>query len=324
MAHLPKTKGLEMDRLGVTPISLSRAQTDPNSFTEALMASFRDTGFAVVTEHGLAPAVIKEAVDQAKALFALPEAAKHAYAPPHLRGQRGYTPFGVENAKDSDRPDLKEFWHVGREFPPGYQSNAALPANIWPTELPALKPTTLALYQALEAVGMRVLAAIARGLGQPESFFETAVRDGDSILRLLHYPPLSPHAEGVRAGAHEDINVITCLLGAEEGGLQLLRRDGVWVDIAPPEGALVINVGDMLQRLTAGALPSTTHRVLNPPPERRHLPRYSYPFFLHFAPDFLIDPALLGVQTDDPAFAPITAGDYLAERLAQIGLGTKV
>jgi len=309
-----------MDRNGIFPVSLELANTRPASFTAALMASFQDTGFAVVTEHGVGPSLIEAAADQAKAFFALPEAAKRAYCPPHLRGQRGYTPFGVENAKDSDRPDLKEFWHVGREFPPGYAPGTALPPNIWPAELPAFRPTTLALYHALEAVGIRVLDAIARGLGQSEAFFEGAVKDGDSILRLLHYPPVSPDAQGVRAGAHEDINVITCLLGADEGGLQLQRRDGTWIDIAPPVGALVVNVGDMLQRLTAGALPSTTHRVVNPPPERRRHPRYSYPFFLHFAPDFLIDPAAIGVKTDDPAYAPITAGAYLTERLREIGL----
>lgn len=309
-----------MHRIGVSPVSLDLAAVSPASFTESVMASFQDTGFAVITDHGVSRAVITAAADQAKAFFALPEATKHAYCPPHLRGQRGYTPFGVENAKDSDRPDLKEFWHVGREFAPGYSPRTALPGNVWPEELPAFRAATLALYKALEEVGMTVLAAIARGLGQPETYFESAVKDGDSILRLLHYPPVSPTAEGVRAGAHEDINVITCLLGADEGGLQLLRRDGVWVDVAPPEGALVINVGDMLQRLTAGALPSTTHRVINPPPERRHLPRYSFPFFLHFAPEFLIDPSAIGVRTEDPAYAPITAGAYLTERLREIGL----
>ncbi len=310
----------KLHSIGVAPVSLNEADQDPDAFAIALLQSFRDTGFAVVTDHGLSRAVIGEALTEAKAFFALPEAAKHAYCPPDSRGQRGYTPFGVENAKDSDRPDLKEFWHVGRELAAGHPYRAMMPNNLWPSERPVFKPATLALYDGLETVGMRILAAIARGLGQPVDFFEAAVRDGDSILRLLHYPPVSPTAEGVRAGAHEDINVITCLLGAEEGGLQLLRRDGVWIDIAAPENAIVINVGDMLQRLTAGALPSTTHRVLNPPPERRHLPRYSIPFFLHFAPDFLIDPAVIGANTDDPAFAPITARDYLVQRLRQIGL----
>jgi isopenicillin N synthase-like dioxygenase len=306
--------------LGVNPLSLTLDESDQDAFAAALLGSLKESGFAVITDHGLPASMINAAVQETKAFFELPEAAKLAYCPPASRGQRGYTPFGVENAKDSDRPDLKEFWHVGRELPPSHPYRSVMPDNMWPAERPHFKPATLALYDGLEHIGLRVLAAIARGLNQPINFFENAVRDGDSILRLLHYPPVSPSADGVRAGAHEDINVITCLLGAEEGGLQLLRRDGVWIDIAPPEGALVINVGDMLQRLTAGYLPSTTHRVVNPPPERRHRSRYSIPFFLHFAPDFMIDPAAIGITTTDPAYAPITARDYLMLRLKEIGL----
>ena len=156
----------------------------------------------------------------------------------------------------------------------------------------------------------------------PADFFRDAVRDGNSVLRLLHYPPTPPQPDGVRAEAHEDINVITLLLGAEEAGLQLLTREGQWLDVNPPEGALVVNVGDMLQRLSNHVLPSTTHRVVNPAPERAHLPRYSMPYFLHFAPDYLIETAPHCISPDNPnRYAePITAHDFLYQRLREIRL----
>src|SRR5262249_10942661 len=160
---------------------------------------------------------------------------------------------------------------------------------LWPTETPRFHDHLLALYNALDALGGELLEAIALFLGVEPGFLTKAVKDGDSVLRLLHYPPMPAQPEGVRAGAHEDINVITLLLGAEEAGLQLLAREGRWLDVNPPEGALVVNIGDMLSRLTNDVLPSTTHRVVNPAPERAHLPRYSIPFFLHFAPDFMIE-----------------------------------
>ena len=170
-----------------------------------------------------------------------------------------------------------------------------------------------------------MLSAIARHLGLAPDWFDPAVRDGNSVLRLLHYPPIPADAPGVRAGAHEDINLITLLLGAEEAGLELLERDGRWLPVKPPEGAMVVNVGDMLQRLTNHKLPSTTHRVVNPPPERRGHSRYSMPFFLHPAPDFLIEtlPATINAEHPDRYPTPITAHDYLHERLVQIGLVKK-
>ena len=197
-----------------------------------------------------------------------------------------------------------------------------MPDNVWPAEVLEFQETLAALFAAFDVAGGRLLSAIALHLGLEPDWFDAPVRDGNSVLRLLHYPPISPDAGGIRAGAHEDINLITLLLGAEEAGLQLLTRDGQWLPIFPPEGAIVVNVGDMLQRLTNHRLPSTTHRVINPPVERRHIPRYSMPFFLHLASDYLIEtlPGCIDGAHPDRYPVPITADDYLQQRLVEIGL----
>ena len=211
--------------------------------------------------------------------------------------------------------DLKEFWHVGRDLPDGHRYDRQLPPNVWPDELPQFRPTMQDLFLAFEWTGRRILSAIALYLGEDALFFEDSVADGNSVLRLLHYPPQAePEPGAIRAAAHEDINTITLLLGAEEAGLELLARDGRWLPVSPPPGALAVNIGDMLQRYTAGRLRSTTHRVVNPVGERMALSRYSLPFFLHFRPDFLIDPLYEGGEE------PITAHDYLMQRLREIRL----
>ncbi len=194
--------------------------------------------------------------------------------------------------------------------------------NVWPARPDGFRETFTQLFAAFDRAGDIILSAIARHLGLTPDWFDAAVKDGNSILRLLHYPPIPADAEGVRAGAHEDINLITLLLGAEEAGLELLDRDGRWLPVKPPEGAMVVNVGDMLQRLTNHVLPSTTHRVVNPAPERRGHSRYSMPFFLHPAPDFLIKtlPGCVSATNPDRYPEPITAHDYLHERLVEIGL----
>jgi isopenicillin N synthase-like dioxygenase len=293
----------------LAPVPLALADRDPESAARALGDAFARTGFAVIADHGIDPALIARADAAARALFALPEAAKAALVVAGGGGQRGLTPFGREAAKGAVRADLKEFWHIGR------QGDPALPSNIWP-EVTDFRAATLALYGALETTGLRILRPIARHLGLPDDHFEAAVTGGNSILRLLHYPPVPAGAEGLRAEAHEDINVITLLLGAEEAGLQLLRPDGAWASIDVPPGCLVCNIGDMLQRYSGGRLPSTTHRVVNPAPDRAGIARYSMPFFLHFRPDYRIETMPGGPQH----WPPITADAYLRERLHDIGL----
>lgn len=301
----------------IAPIPLGLVETDLGAAAAAFGDAFGRTGFAVVADHDIADAVIDRALVATLALFALPESVKARYVVPGGGGQRGLTPFRVETAKGATLPDLKEFWHVGRDLAPGSPLRAVMPDNLWPDEVPDLRPAVTALYAALDAAGGRVLRAVAVHLGLAEDFFAGPTRDGNSILRLLHYPPVAGTPAAVRAGAHEDINVITLLLGADEAGLQLLDRAGEWRDIAAPPGTLVCNIGDMLHRLTGGRLPSTSHRVVNPSPERARHARYSTPFFLHFRPDYRIDPLPGG---PGPAEAPITADDFLRQRLREIGL----
>lgn len=289
---------------------------------EELGRSFHQTGFGVVRDHGIPADLIARAWDQCRAFFALPEAVKRQYHLKGTGGARGYTPFGTEQAKDATVIDLKEFWHVGRTLPAGDPLERFMAPNLWPAEVVGFRETMEAIYTAFEASGARILQAIAISLGEAPDFFADSVHQGNSVMRLLHYPPLAPGApEGaIRAAAHEDINTITLLLGAEESGLQLKTADGQWVQVVPPDGALVVNIGDMLQRLTNGHLKSTSHRVVNPIGEAARRPRYSMPFFLHFRPDFLIEPMAKYVDSAHPALPAITAEDYLQERLREIKL----
>jgi len=306
----------------IASVSLRDADKDPDGFARKLGRSFEDYGFAVIADHGIPDALIAEAEDKARAFFALPDEVKRKYHIAGGGGARGYTPFGIETAKGAKAFDLKEFWHVGRELPDGHPFRNHMADNVWPEEVPSFRDTFLALYDAFDRTGLKILKAIARYLGVAEDYFVDTVRDGNSVMRLLHYPPIAGEpGSNVRAGAHEDINTITLLLGAEEAGLELLTSDGRWIPVSPKPGELVVNIGDMLQRLTNGKLRSTTHRVVNPPPERRGRSRYSMPFFLHFRSDFLIE-ALPGTVPagEEPKWPPITANDYLQERLREIKL----
>jgi isopenicillin N synthase-like dioxygenase len=302
---------------GITPVSFTLYARDFDAFAAALGASFERYGFAIVSDHDLNQQNIDAALDDAKAFFALPDAIKRAHVSGQ-GGQRGYIPFGKETAKGAALHDLKEFWHVGRDLPPGHRFAGMMPPNVWPDEVPGFRAHQTWLYQALDRLGVRILEAIAHYLGLPRHTFDAAVLEGNSVLRLLHYPPLAGDTPHVRAGAHEDINTITLLLGAEEAGLEVLDRDGSWLPINAPPGAVVCNIGDMLSRAACGRLPSTSHRVVNPAPERRSLARYSTPFFLHFAPDYVIAP--LPGSDMSKALLPITADEFLKERLREIKL----
>ena len=305
----------------IASVSLTASETDPEGFARELGESFEGYGFAIVADHGIPADLIARAEDKAKAFFALPEEVKRSYHIAGGGGARGYTPFGIETAKGATAYDLKEFWHVGRELPPGHRYGELMAPNVWPQEVQSFRDTFLELFAAFDKAGLRILEAIARHLGLAPDYFEDTVKEGNSVLRLLHYPPIPGDGPNVRAGAHEDINTITLLLGAEEAGLELLDRDGNWLPVSPRPGELAVNIGDMLQRLTNNVLRSTTHRVVNPPPERRGQSRYSMPFFLHFRPDFLIEtlPECLEGRPDLYP-EPITAHDFLLERLREIKL----
>jgi isopenicillin N synthase-like dioxygenase len=306
----------------VASVSLNDADQDPQGFADELGQSFVEYGFAIIRDHGIPQQLIDDAEAKAKQFFALPEAIKRIYKIEGSGGARGYTPFGIETAKGASAHDLKEFWHVGRDLPEDHRFRAHMGDNVWPEEIPGFKDTFQRLYAAFDEAGVKILRAVARFLKIDEDYFTDTVRDGNSVMRLLHYPPQNePTGEHIRAGAHEDINTITLLLGAEEAGLQLQTTEGRWLDVSPKPGELVINIGDMLQRLTNGKLRSTPHRVVNPSPDRASKARYSMPFFLHFRSDFLIE-ALPGTVPagERPKWPPITADDYLQERLKEIKL----
>lgn len=306
----------------IAPVSYARFDADFEGFSRDLGASFARYGFAVVKDHGLPQDRIDAALAATKALFARSTEEKLRYKV-GTAGQRGFTPFGIETAKGNAHFDLKEFWHIGRDLPPGHRFRAHMDDNVWPdAEVPDFQEAVGWLYQALDAMGLKVLEAIAAYLDLDRHFFDPTVDVGNSVLRLLHYPPTPAGGPNIRAGAHEDINVITLLLGAEEAGLEVQDRDGRWIAINPPRGALVCNIGDMLQRLTNDRLPSTTHRVVNPTPDRASFARYSTPFFLHFNSDYLIKtlPSCVDADHPDRYPEPITADDYLMERLREIKL----
>lgn len=311
-----------MTQSAIDPVSFGRYDDDYAGFSQDLGASFARYGFAVISDTGMDQARIETAIAKAKAFFALPVEVKRRYLVEGGLGQRGYTAFGVETAKGAKHHDLKEFWHVGRELPEGHRYRSVMPDNLWPAEVDGFRDELLWLYRTLDEMGLKVLQAIASYLRLDRHTFDEAVRDGNSILRLLHYPPVPFDGPNVRAGAHEDINAITLLLGAEEGGLEVLDRDGRWLPINPAPGSLVCNIGDMLQRACNHVLPSTSHRVVNPPPERRGVARYSTPFFLHYAPDYLIRtlPGCATPENPDRYPDPITADAFLLERLREIKL----
>ena len=253
--------------------------------------------------------------------FTQDEATKKKYYHPDQGGQRGYTPFGHEHAKDAEATDLKEFWHVGPELEPDHKFYNKYPKNDWPEETPEFKETFLQMYRALEGVGRILLQALTTPLEVPADYFDKMTTDGNSILRLLHYPPIPADADPrcLRAAAHEDINLITILVSASASGLELLDRNGTWLPIETQKNNLIVDAGDMLQRITNHVIPSTTHRVVNPDDGNRHKSRYSMPFFMH--PH--IDAWLTCIDScvgEKKKYEDILADDFLAERLRDLGL----
>jgi len=303
--------------------TLDARSAGSEQFARDISAAYEEYGFVIIQNHGIERHVIDQCLACFRQFFALPAEQKSCYQLPGGGGARGYTPFGIETAKDSRHHDLKEFWHVGRELPPGHRYARDMAPNIWVDGIQGFRESTLSLYDSFDSLGRRLLSPIAHTLGLSKDYFDDKVNLGNSVLRVIHYPPMSPEpTPSVRAGAHEDINVITLLLGAEEPGLEVLSRKGEWLPINPPPGSLVCNVGDMLQRLTNKRLRSTTHRVTNPPRERASNARYSLPFFLHFNPDFLIEtlPQCVDARHPNQFPVPITAHDFLQERLREIKL----
>ncbi|NND31288.1 MAG: isopenicillin N synthase family oxygenase [Saprospiraceae bacterium] len=298
------------------------SEEDQFAFINKLGEAFHSIGFVGVRNHGIPMSLIHDFYDASNAFFALPTAVKRKYEIPGFAGQRGYTSFGKEQAKGAKSADLKEFYQFGQEVEDGHPLKSEYPDNVPVNEVPQFTDLGIHLYTSFEQAGSHLLRAIARFLELPENYFDLQIKDGLSILRAIHYPPITEEPKSaIRAEQHEDINLITLLVGASAGGLQLLNKKGEWLNIEPEEDEIVINVGDMLQRLTNNYLKSTTHRVVNPPKEEWHKPRLSIPFFLHPKADMDLS-CLPGCVTKDRplAYSPITAGGYLDERLKEIGL----
>ncbi|MEO1744335.1 MAG: 2-oxoglutarate and iron-dependent oxygenase domain-containing protein [Cyanobacteria bacterium J06629_9] len=286
-----------------------------SAFVQSFGQALERFGFFALEHHGIDARLVQSAYSAAEAFFALPDHAKHQYEKAELKGQRGFTRFGKEHAKDHSVPDLKEFWHVGRP------DDASLP-NLWPKQVPQFQPAMTTLFEQIEACALQLLEACALYLGQPADWFTPEVTGGSSILRIIHYPPVPPTVEpqSMRAAPHEDINLITLLCEATSAGLELLQANGEWLPIQPIPGQIIVDTGDMLQALSNGLIKSTTHRVTNPDSRRDR--RFSMPFFVHPRPSFDLTPLPQCIARTGGAtrFPVQTAGQYLQARLREIGL----
>ena len=294
-------------------------------FVAALGAAYNSIGFVAIKNHFLTNEMQDKLYAAIKKYFALSDDVKREHERAELAGQRGYTGKGKEHAKGRNTGDLKEFYHVGQELSPDELSREGYPANIWPDQVPELQVAAVDVYRALEKTGKNMLRAIALYLGLPEKHFDDKIKNGNSILRPIHYFPITdPSAvpdDAVRAAEHGDINLITLLMGASADGLQVLRRDGKWIPITALPNQLVVNVGDMLERLTNKRLKSTIHRVVNPPRELMNVPRYSIPFFMHPRSEMSLAALDSCVDQSNPKqWTDITAGEFLDQRLREIGL----
>ncbi|MBX7051608.1 MAG: isopenicillin N synthase family oxygenase [Flavobacteriales bacterium] len=291
-------------------------------FVADLGKAYEDIGFVAVKNHLIDEHTVDTLYKEVKAFYDLPDDIKKKYEDPVIAGQRGYTSFGREHAKGSNAGDLKEFWHFGQEVEGDDPIKSEYPKNIYVDELPEFNRVGLKAYRDLELTGKYMLRAIAIYLGLDEFYFDDKIKNGNSILRPIHYPPITSEPKSaVRAGQHEDINLITLLIGASADGLEVLNKKNEWVAVTALPDHIVVNVGDMLQRHTNGKLKSTTHRVVNPPREKWGTSRYSIPFFLHPRSSMKLDCLPSCVPAGEKAkWEPITAGEFLDERLAEIGL----
>ncbi|WP_415062340.1 isopenicillin N synthase family dioxygenase [Bdellovibrio sp.] len=296
------------------------SDADRAKFIDNLFMGLKEYGFIILKDHNVKAEALHKAYELLQKFYALPTEVKKSYISPKAGFQRGYTPFGQEHAKDSPVMDLKEFWHVGRELPEGHALKEVYPENVWPSEIPEFKQHFISLFSSLEEAGKVMLEALTMPLEVDKDFFARMTQDGNSILRLLHYPPIPEGVDPrcVRAAAHEDINFITILPAATASGLQLKDRDGTWLDIESEPDTLIVDVGDMLARLTNDVLPSTTHRVINPQ-DGKNQSRYSMPFFMHPHPQAMLS-CLPSCKGTGAKYSDITGHDFLMQRLREIGL----
>lgn len=291
-------------------------------FVNEIGKAYEDIGFVALKGHFLDDALVKELYGEVKNFFDLPVETKQKYEIPGIGGQRGYVGFGKETAKGFKKADLKEFWHFGQYLAENSKYTDAYPDNVTVAEVPKFNEVGKKAYQMLEKTGKYVLRALALYLGLNEFYFDQYIAEGNSILRPIHYPPITQEPEdAVRAAAHGDINLITLLMGAQGRGLQVQNHDGEWIDAIAEPDELMINVGDMLSRHTNNKLKSTIHRVVNPDRELWGTSRYSIPFFMHPVSEMKLD-ALEGTydENNQKLYPDTTAGDFLHERLVELGL----
>ncbi|UMY64975.1 MULTISPECIES: isopenicillin N synthase family oxygenase [unclassified Flavobacterium] len=291
-------------------------------FVNEIGKAYEDIGFVALKGHFLDDKLVDELYSEVRNFFALPLEVKAQYEIPGIGGQRGYVSFGKEHAKGRSAGDLKEFWHFGQYLQDGSKYHDEYPANVEVKELPRFNEVGKDAYQMLEKTGIYVLRALALFLGLEETYFDKYVQEGNSILRPIHYPPITEEPkDAVRAAAHGDINLITLLMGAQGKGLQVQNHDGEWIDAIAQPDELVINVGDMLSRHSNNRLKSTIHQVVNPPRELWGTSRYSIPFFMHPISEMKLDCLENCIDADHPKlYDDITAGDFLHERLVDLGL----
>lgn len=291
---------------------------EKGEFIDGLFTGIKDYGFIILKDHPVRQELFDKAYSMLEKFFALPEETKKKYYDPQGGGRTGYTPFGKEHAKDAPVMDLKEFWHVAQSVPRTHKLVKYYPDNVWPTELPEFQSTMTEIYRGLEHSGQIMLRALTQPLGLSETYFDEMTQDGNSVLRLLHYPPIP---EGVdprclRAAPHGDINLITILPAATAAGLQLKDRDGQWLDVDADPGTLIVDAGDMLSRITNELIPSTIHQVVNVSVGKS---RYSMPFFMHPHPEAMLS-CIPSCKGEKALYHDITAHDFLMQRLREIGL----
>lgn len=295
---------------------------DKVKFTNELFRGLKDYGFIILVDHPVDYKLTQRAYDLVHEFFQLPSEVKSKYVCKEGGGQRGYTAFGVEHAKNSQYPDLKEFWHVGRETLVNPKFKGTFPENLWPAEIPEFKDVMMKLFNGMDTTSTVVLDSLGMALDVPQSYFRTMLQDGNSIVRAIHYPPLGDKApkNAVRAAAHEDINLITVMVGATTSGLELLDRDGKWLPVTCNDKQLVVDSGDMLSRITNDVIPATTHRVVNPDDASSN--RYSMPFFTHPNPDTILS-CIPSCKGTGEKYEAINSNDWLNIRLKEIGLTKK-
>lgn len=301
---------------------LSDSPDRKNSFVQAIGRAYQDIGFVALNGHFLEDKLVEQLYEECKKFFALPLNVKQKYEIEGIGGQRGYTGFGKESAKGRTEGDLKEFWHFGQQISEESKYKNEYPENVIVEELPNFNRVGNEVYEKLEKTGIYVLRALALFIGLDEFYFDQYIKEGNSILRPIHYPPITKEPkEAVRAAAHTDINLITLLMGAQGKGLQVQNHKGEWIDAIAQADELMINVGDMLSRHTNNKLKSTIHQVVNPPRELWGTSRYSVPFFMHPVSDMRLDCLDLCINDDHPKqFEDCSAGEYLNERLRELGL----